>query len=191
MSSFQWKGIASSLLVALAALLCMFFLQREEQTLPNYVTIIGSALSLIGLIFAFFQIRSVEEISRHTRDEVKLSLKRFNQVLSVADISRCIKIVEETQRFIDQGEYKLAQLRMRDIKKVLIQLESITDLESRIEKLQYQNIRETFILNLRYLNAYIDHNDEVEFKRIIDDLEDVSTLLNNYESRLKLKVYDV
>ncbi len=192
MGRYQLIAIIIVLVGIIAFIICINFLPEEQRILVNYITIIGTITSVVGLILVYFQVRSLRDTTKETEKAVKESLKKTNQFISIADLSRAVRIVAEIQDSIRRRDYRLAQLRMRDLRDGLVQLENIVSAEFPQETRTYKIHLEEFNVDLTSLNAYFSEKDEINragFNNIINNLEKMSTLLNHYEGRLKFRNY--
>ena len=105
----------------LVGLLYFVFFDQKDQNMINGITVLGTYLSLLGIVISYFQIKSVKDINEKTKTAIEISLQRLNQLVVVADLSKAIKIIEEIQQFIQQKNYAIVLIRMKDLKSILIQ----------------------------------------------------------------------
>jgi hypothetical protein len=171
----------------LVGLLYFVFFDQKDQNMINGITVLGTYLSLLGIVISYFQIKSVKDINEKTKTAIKESLQRLNQLVVVADLSKAIKIIEEIQQFIQQKNYAIVLIRMKDLKSILIQAKHNEEANKLIEY-------ESFCINLNELIVDIKNMHEfttgykktsLNFSKIANHLEDLSTTLTAFEHKLK------
>jgi hypothetical protein len=171
----------------LVGLLYFVFFDQKDQNMINGITVLGTYLSLLGIVISYFQIKSVKDINEKTKTAIEISLQRLNQLVVVADLSKAIKIIEEIQQFIQQKNYAIVLIRMKDLKSILIQAKHNEEANKLIEY-------ESFCINLNELIVDIKNMHEfttgykktnLNFSKITNHLEDLSTTLTAFEHKLK------
>jgi len=176
----------------LVGLLYFVFFDQKDQNMINGITVLGTYLSLLGIVISYFQIKSVKDINEKTKTAIEKSLQRLNQLVVVADLSKAIKIIEEIQQFIQQKNYAIVLIRMKDLKSILIQAKHNEEANKLIEY-------ESFCINLNELIVDIKNMHEfttgykktsLNFSKIANHLEDLSTTLTAFEHKLKNKKND-
>jgi hypothetical protein len=159
-----------------------------DKTLVNGFTLFGTYFSLYGIAVAYLQIQSVNKVSKETKKAVDMSLMRLNQVLSVSELSKANKIIQEIQSFIITEKLEIALMRMKDLKSILIQVKYNNDLSSYTNDGVYnKNITDlgTDIINLHDL--IIGKKKGINSSRLNQNLENIATTLTEFENRLKYK----
>ena len=104
-----------------ASIVFIVVIEPKDQNIINGITVFGTYLSLFGIIISYLQIKSFKVINEETKVAIKESLQRLNQLVVVADLSKAVKIIEEIQQFIQQHNYPVVLIRMKDLKSILIQ----------------------------------------------------------------------
>ena len=168
-------------------LLYFVFFDQKDQNMINGITVLGTYLSLLGIVISYFQIKSVKDINEKTKTAIEKSLQRLNQLVVVADLSKAIKIIDEIQQYIVHEYYQIALIRMKDLKSILIQAKHNEEANKLIEY-------ESFCINLNELIVDIKNMHEfttgykktsLNFSKIANHLEDLSTTLTAFEHKLK------
>lgn len=183
--------VASFIIGTLIMSLIFYYLPIKDKTVVNAFTLFGTFFSLFGLAVAYIQIHSISQTSKQTKIAVEKSLLRINQVLSVSELSKANKTIQEIQSFIIHQKHEIALMRMKDLKAILIQVkynedlfeytnngvynQNITDLGSDIN-----NIHDLIVGNKKGLN----------FSKLNQNLENLATTLTDFENKLKYKEHD-
>jgi hypothetical protein len=168
-----------------------YLLEDKDKTTVNGFTLFGTYFSLYGLAIAYLQIQSINQTSRQTKIAVEKSLLRITQVLSVSDLSRANKTIQEIQSFIIQEKYEIALMRMKDLKGILIQVKYNEELVEYTSDYVYnQNVTDlgNDINNLHDL--IVGTKKGLNFSRLNQNLENIATTLTEFENKLKYKGYD-
>jgi hypothetical protein len=164
-----------------------FLLKHDERTFSNGVTIFGTYLSLFGIIISYLQIKSVKDTNELTKQAIADSLQRLNQLVVIADLSKAIKIIEEIQLFIQQQNYPIALIRMKDLKTIIIQAKHHEDELMNINTTLFEiNVNE-LIKDIFRLEDYIlgVRNRNFNVSKISKNLGALSTILTIVEIKLK------
>lgn len=163
-----------------------YFLKPLEKTLPNYATVIGTICSLIGLAIAYVNIIALKEASKQMMGQIDQTLQKVNQLNSLAEISKAIKTNQEVQQFIRTGKIELAHLRTLDLKYMLLHFNNNPQLKELTTHHKYTQLVIDFGIDLNSISDnLINTKRKVDFTKVVNNLEDLSTFLTVFESQLK------
>lgn len=166
--------------------LVIFFFKDVDKTIPNYATVIGTICSLIGLSIAYINIIALKEASKEMSEKIEASLQKVNQLNSVSEISKAIKTDQEIQNFIRSGKIELAHLRTLDLKYMLLHFNSNEHLSDLTITDKYKQLVLDFGIDLNSINDnIISPKRKVDFSRITNNLEALSTFLTLFETKIK------
>jgi hypothetical protein len=164
----------------------MFFLDDTEKTIPNYITIIGTVLSLIGLLITYVNVFALKSEAIVISEQITRTYNKINQLNSIADISKAIKIVQEIQNFIHYKKIELALLRLRDLKCMLIQFSEDQLLNELTKNKAFEEQIKDLGIDINSIDSYVlQSNRKVNFSDIIKNLEELSTYLTKFEMKFK------
>lgn len=191
LSKNQIKAIVVFLIGTIIISIIYYSLKSELRNIVNFFTLYGTFGSLFGLFLAYLQIQSIRQTSQQTKEAVDKSLVRINQVLSVSELSRANKVIQEIQSSILNSKNELALLRMKDLKQILIQVKYNSDLLEYTNNGSYnQNITDLSI-DINNVNDFVLGNKKgVNFSRVNQNLENFSTILSEFENKLKFERHD-
>lgn len=173
------------------AIIFYWLLPEKERTILNGFTLFGTMLSIVGIGITYFQIKSVSRQGEETKIAIDESLLRINQIVSVADLSKAVKIIQEIQSFILHEKQEVILIRMKDLKLILIQLKYNKELIDYTKNAIYtQNITDlgSNISNLQDL--IMGNKKGFNFSALNKNLEHLITTLSEFENKLKYKDYD-
>lgn len=175
-----------TLLGVIIIFILIYFLGEKQRNIPNIATIIGTFGSFIGLAIAYINILELKNINKETEAKIEVTLDKFNQINSIIDISKTLKINQEIQFFLKSNKNELAHLRYVDLKHLLLQFNNNTELQDIISDKQYSKLFKEFNIDLSTINDFIE-NPTRKFDKIIiiNHLEDLATYLTNFEIKLK------
>jgi len=116
---------------------------------------------------------------------------RINQVLSISEISKASKVIQEIQTSILHEKSELALIRMKDLKQILIQVKYNRDLT------EYTSIN-SYIQHITDLSIDINNVNDlllgkktgVNFSKVNQNLESLATVLIEFENKLKFERHD-
>lgn len=172
--------------------LIYFNIQDNLKNIINFFTLYGTFASLFGILLAYIQIQNLNETSKQTKFAVDKSLVRINQILSVSELSRANKIVQEIQTSIIHSKHEISLLRMKDLKQILIQIKYNIELNIYTNTKTYnQNITDISI-DINNINDFILGNKKnVNFSKVSSNLENLATILSEFENKLKFEKNDI
>lgn len=174
--------------------LCVYIFFRQlssnEQTILNLFSLLGTYASIFGLVIALVQIFRLKQISEITQLEVQSTQKRINQLVSVAELSKANKIIQEIQHFISTDKYDLCLLRMRDLKEIVIQSKCSSDLHKFTSTTEYNEIIQKLSEDLVNISDFVKTKKRVNLSVINKNLENISTTILKFENNLKTFGYD-
>ena len=164
-------------------------LEVSQKTIANAFTLFGTYFSLYGILIAYLQIQSIRETSEKTKEAVEQSSSRINQILSVSDLSKSNKVIQEIQIFLQNDKLELALIRMKDLKSILIQVKFNDDLSEYTEDHLYnQNITDLGADINNLYDQITGIKKGLNFSKINQNLERLSTILMELENKLKYKI---
>lgn len=174
------------------SLYILFFLEESQKTSFNYLTIIGTSISIIGsfasivgLVIAYFQILAIKKVAEQTNLKVEESIKRMNEVLIISELSKSVQMLREIQGYINDGKLNLVQMRMKDLKPLLIQVKYNQKLKDIILTTSYKTLLQDFGLNLENINSHIiEKSKKVDVNIVDKNIEALSTTLIHFEKEI-------
>lgn len=161
---------------------------EKERTIVNFFTLFGTFASIFGLWIAYIQIISLKKTNEQTKIAVENSLNKINQMLSVSELSKAIKLIQEIQTSNNNGKHEVSLIRMKDLKAILIQIRFNLDLNIYTETNSYnQNITDISI-NINNMNDLLTGKKKgLNFSRLNSNLEELSTTISEFENKLKFE----
>jgi len=91
----------------------------------DWFGIIGSVCSIAGIIFAIFQIQKTLKAAEAAQKAAESATDAIQLNVTLANISACIKEVEEIQALLRTQRYDAALLRVTDLSGKIIQLKAM------------------------------------------------------------------
>ncbi len=176
------------IILTLIIIIIFFCLPNKEKTVVNGFTVFGTYFSLLGLLIAYIQIRSIKKTSEATKTAVNESLLEMSRVLSVSDITKSVRTIREIQSFFPQHKYEIALMRMKDLKSLVIQFKYNEELTENTQKNNYKQRIRNLGLDINNLHELICKNIEpesVNIPKINQNLENFATTLTEFENILK------
>lgn len=188
LSDSQKKSILVFVLGTIAIFGLFYFLDSKDKTLVNFFTLYGTFASLFGLWLAYMQILSLKISNDATKKAVDKSLNRINQVLSVSELSKANKIIQEIQTSNINNKHELSLLRMKDLKHILIQIKFNSELNIYTETSTYNKNITDLSIDISNLNDFILGTKRgINFSKLNSNLEELSTTLSEFENKLKFE----
>lgn len=186
MTNVRKNTIVITILGVLGIILTVSFFKDSDKTLPNYATVIGMICSLIGLAIAYVNIIALKRESIIMTNQINLTLQKVNQLNSISEISKAIKTIQEIQEFIRNSKIELAHLRTLDLKYMLLHFNNDSNLKELTSNPRYSQLIIDFGIDLNSINDnLINPKRKVDYSKIVQNLEALSTFLTQFELKLK------
>ncbi len=98
-----------------------FLLMTNE--VANWITVIGTLLSLVGVGIAIWQIQKTRRVAQAAKDASDQTQKIISRNLLIYDVKTCLKNLDEIQSFVRIEKFESARLRTSDLIGYLYQIE--------------------------------------------------------------------
>lgn len=134
-----------------------------NSNLANWISVIGSILSLIGVGIAIYQIYKTRCAAEAAKTASLQTQKDISRNLLLSDISICVKYIEEIRLYLRHKEYVSAQVRVNDLISQLNQTQEVLKSSNQVHQIEFEKIllqlsiiRENFEKKLAKSSAKID-----------------------------------
>ena len=154
-------------------------MNKMSSELVNWISIIGSFLSLIGVIIALVQISKTRRAAEAAKDASLQTQNAISRNLLLSDVSTCVKHIEELKSFVRSEKYELALLRVNDL---ISQLSQIRERNFEDAILKLSNIRKDFERKIAKSSA------KIKTAEVISQLAFISDDFNKLIGETKIAV---
>ena len=187
-SKRQWFTIFIFLIGFLGLYIYYQNLEPQFKNSLNLISIFGSYLSLFGIIMSFHQIYDLKQINDQTQKEVKLSLTKINNFLSISELSKSLKIIDEIQSSLRSNKNEIALIRMKDLKYILIQTKHNKDLHIYTKSEDYTKLIVDLSIDISNLSDNIlKPQKTINITKVNSNLENIATNISELENKLKFE----
>lgn len=163
-------------------------LDSQLKNSLNLISILGSYLSLFGIIMSFYQIYDLKEINDRTQKEVNQSLTKINNILSISELSKSLKVIDEIQNCLRNSKNEIGLIRMKDLKYILIQIKQNKDLEQHTNNEEYSQFIVDLSIDISNLSDNIlKPQKSINITKVNSNLENIATKLIELENKLKFE----
>lgn len=168
-----------------------YFFPEKQKSLMNYISYFGTYTSIFGIMITYTQILSVKEISEDTKLKVENSLQKTFKILTISELSKSIKLVQEIQNYLLNNKLESAIIRLKDLKNTLIQLKHNNNLDEYTKSSLYSTYLTNISINTNNLNQHIiGSKTGVNINKIVSNLEDIENHLGEIEGHLKFNSHE-
>lgn len=94
-----------------------------NSEIVNWIGVIGSFLSLTGVIIAIWQIVKTQRIAQAAKDASDRTQKIISRNLLLSDVSNCTKNLEEIKTYVRIERYEASLIRVNDLISALVQIQ--------------------------------------------------------------------
>lgn len=157
------------------------------------LTIVGILVSGIGLVYAIKQVKGLQKITEKYQEQVKAEVttaqEKIRNGLEISEVTLCIKNLESSIKYIQDGQIELAMLRMEDIETTLHN-DSLSEKFLNVEqKSSYKDAIVNFKDSLRSVmkNTRTKENLNIDF--VLESLSTIRENMSIIENNLKSSLY--
>lgn len=111
-----------------------------SSELVNWISIIGSVLSLISLWIAIEQIRKTKHAAEAALEASNHTQQIISRNLLLSDVKTCLRNLEEIQSFVQHKKYEPAQIRIKDLISNLIQIQQRAESSEQAVKIEFEKM---------------------------------------------------
>ena len=163
-----------------------FIISDKPQAFIIKFSVFSGIASSIALLVTFIQFLSLTNIISQTNLEVKIATAKIQMITALSEISKAIKTVNEIKKFLKEENFIAAELRMQDIKPLIIQIKLDDSLIDKVNKEEFNASYTDFNIDLNNINNHIiDPTNLIDVVILNSNLEKLSTLLLEIEGSLK------
>jgi hypothetical protein len=172
-------GIVATAVVALLLL-------RAGREAAVVLSAAGSVASLFGLIIIAIEVLSLRGVAESTRQAVEGTQAEIAASISLADISRALRSIEQVQSFARDGKYELAHMRLQDVRDLLVRLRDNPRFSPSLKPKQFRELLSSVGAELSglYDSAY-DSTTEFDSRRLYQNMERLVIVLVSFENQLR------
>ena len=181
----KWRKYILIFLIGLVILLGFWFIVNPNEKTNNFIKLLGTYLEIYSLIVMFLEILEVKTITEQIDSSIQQTKSKFDSILSLTDISKSTKTIDEIQSYLGNNQVQMAYLRLKDLRKVMIQSEfrELFDLLKDPETIQicYAKVNS----DIDDLNSSIYHNGNIDRDAVSKNLEKLSSAFTTLEEIIK------
>lgn len=157
----------------------------EWLSLFEWISLIGSIASIVGLPIALYQIYKIKSNTQITNDAIVKTSKEILRTYSIVDIAKYCAIIKLIQNLLNSSKYEIAVYQMRELKEVMIELKELRLLDIGNFKEEMSSHIISIGTDISNLQKQISANKNVKIEIIIDNLDKIARLLNEVQAKLK------
>lgn len=179
----------SAIVFLIGALLFISFynyLDSKDKGPLTIISLFGTLFSLLGIFLTFLQIRSIKQTAVETKIAIDNYSSRFNFIITITEITKGSKVINEIETYLFDRKHELALLRMKELKDLLIKLRANQDFSKEINQKRFRDSIRYLSVDINNIkNGLLDSKDRVDYILISQHLEGLATLLVEHENKLK------
>ena len=157
----------------------------------TWLSLIGNLASIVGIIFAIYQILKIKSNSELTKIAVEDTRRDIERIFSIADLTKSNEAIKLIQDSIATAKYEIALLRLQELKLMIIEFKEIPlldvgDFKHRISGLIIKLGVDIISLH----NCVISTDSRFRPEIVLEHLEATSEMLTEIKSKLKYSHYE-
>lgn len=157
--------------------------------LVNWISIIGSFLSLVGVIVALVQISKTRRAAESAKEASLQTQKVISRNLSLSNVSVCVKYIEEVRLYLKDGNYEIAQVRINDLISLINQIQEILKVSPQIHQIDFEEMLSELTKTRNIFRKKLEKSSiNVNNIRVNNQLDIVSNSLNKLIGRNKIDI---
>lgn len=159
--------------------------------LITYLSLAGSIASIVGILFAIYQILKIKSNTEITRISVERTRHDIERIFSIADITKSNETIKLIQDSIATAKYEIALIRLQELKLMIIEFKEIPLLDVGNFKSRISELIITLGIDIISLhNCVISSDTRFRPKVVLEHLETVSEMLTEIKAKLKYSNYE-
>lgn len=160
-----------------------------SSDLVNWISIIGSFLSLIGVIIALVQISK----TRRAAEAAKVASIQTQSVISrnllLSDVSICARNIEEIKYFARNEKYESALIRVTDLVSQLIQLRETLESSNQSHQIEFEErLSQLVFIRVNFEKKLNKNSVKINTVQVNSQLSEISDELNKLIGKVKLVI---
>jgi len=164
-------------IIGLTIILLLFkYYFKSEQNAINYFSIIGTYASIYGIVVGIIQIVSIKENVKLTKIEVFQTVNKIDSIFTISELASSIKLIEEIHAYMLAKKYQMALIRLRDLKKNVI--------ENSYKHSELNKIIPLITTDINNLMKLVYEETQIKEEIIRENLEKTSTILIKLKTNL-------
>jgi hypothetical protein len=182
-------GGAAILLIAFGAAVWAYY--HKHQLSLDLLSITGAIASTIGLFIIFLQVSAIRSTSEAAHEAAQSTRNKVMAFLSVLDIARTVKLVQEIQTYNRLSKREIAIHKMQDLKYILKDILNNPRLNEIVNKQLYHHHIKDISIQIGSLEKEMQRPSEnfntakmnQVFETILNDLMDLDTRVKQVGGR--------
>jgi hypothetical protein len=163
------------------SLTLMFYRQGRNPT--ETLAAVGSVASVFGLVIAIVEILAVKKVTDATHIAVKETKDQLVSRISLADVAKATRIVEQIQTQLVNKKFELAHVRLQDLREMLMQFRAGRLLKDGQNE-QYDELLKNMGIHSENLYTAIYKNRSIDITVINHTLQSMVEILVTAENEL-------
>lgn len=153
------------------------------------ISILGLIISALGFLFTIKQVRDVKKLTKQTQDkvndEVMKAQSKIRSGLDILEMTKVIKLLDESINYLNENKLDFVDLRMRDIEQTLEEACAYNGNGVNLSGSLLSDYRDT----MSSLSKFANEPDKINKEHVSDVLASVRTNLIRVDLNLKNSLY--
>jgi hypothetical protein len=177
------------IIIGLVLTAIILFIEKDNRTLLNVLSISGTMASFFGLAIAFIQIIALKDISEVTQLTINNTKDKLKLGISITDVTEGIKLISEIENYLGNLKFEIARLRLTDLKEKLIRFKSSDAFLTIVQKDEIKKIVDDLDIQISnlYSCVYPEPGSEILFDNTIlkNQLPKITTYLTEFRDKIQ------
>lgn len=160
----------------------------SSATIDGYISGIGSVASIYAMLLTLHQLGKVKDAADASKEAVVAKTREIETLFSLVDIERHIEVIPYIAMCLQSNQNEAAALRMADLKKVLVVLKEDGDLSQDSRK-RLQGLIRQLGVDIVAVRGNWQENEKIDLRRIQQNMDSISTYLQEVSAVIKKEAY--
>jgi hypothetical protein len=165
---------------------CYWYFFKPSDDANNLISLIGTFLEIYGLTITFIELLEVKKTTVLLSTAVKNTKDKFQSILSLTDISRSTKKIDEILSYLGNDKLQMAYLRLKDLRKILVESEVSSLFNLLDDQQQIINCTARVHSDINDLRSHIYDNNYINKNIISKNLEELALAFTVLEHKIKI-----
>lgn len=163
--------------------LCFKYSYLIDDELLKTLSTIGNIVTVFGFFIMIFQISNAISIAQASKNVAETTREKINSYLSIVDIAKLHKTIQEIQRYNRNKEFSLSLIKMQEVREGLQAINCNVSFEQMVDKTKIINHIANLAIDMSSIERHLilktkEINQILLNKNLDSILEDIGSLMS-------------
>jgi len=180
------KLVLIGILFSVLSVVLIWLHSGLNDDLFRVASLIGTLASLCGLVIIWFQSQAIESVAKASKKASMDTKDRIVSLLSIVDVTKMTKTVQEIQGYNRSAKFELSVIRMQELREGLQQIKNNSQFSDYISQPWYFRVVTDLSVDVHSIEKALSKKvDEIYTTVLNRNLEKILTELSELAAKIK------